>query len=235
MELLKETSRRDWPDKRRYDDACAAAHAMDLFGERWAMPVMRELLLGPRRFSGLKTSLQGISAKVLTERLEGLEAAGILHRRKLPPPASVQVYELTPWGYEAAPIFQAMGRWAVRSPRHDKTRPFSPVSLMLSLRTMFAAPAGECIGRIQLRMHDQDFFWVRAHDEISIGRGTIEAPDATLIGGPMAIASFIYGNRPLDDAIESGELAIAGDRALIEALPACFPMPPEAPAPDPAS
>ena len=114
---------------------------MDLIGERWSMPLIRELLLGPRRFGDLKTSLNGISANVLTQRLEGLEAAGVLVRRKLPPPASVQVYELTPWGYEAAPIFQALGRWAVRSPCHDPTRPFSPVSLMLSLRTMLSAEA----------------------------------------------------------------------------------------------
>jgi DNA-binding HxlR family transcriptional regulator len=229
MELQKETNRADWPDKKRYDDACAAAHAMDLFGERWAMPVMRELLLGPRRFSGLKTSLAGISAKVLTERLEGLEAAGILVKRKLPPPASVQVYELTQWGYEAAPIFQAMGRWAVRSPRHDKTKQFSPVSLMLSLRTMFAAPSGQGEGRIQLKMHDQDFFWVREGNDVKIGRGAIDTPDATLTGTPTAIASIVYGNRPLDDAIGAGDLVVEGDRGLIEALPACFPIPDPAP------
>lgn len=225
MELQKETSRANWPDKKRYDDACAAAHAMDLFGERWAMPVMRELLLGPRRFNGLKTSLTGISAKVLTERLEGLEAAGILVRRKLPPPASVQVYELTRWGYEAAPIFQAMGRWAVRSPRHDPGRPFSPVSLMLSLRTMFGAAPGQCEGRIQLRMNGEDYFWIRNGSSVQIGRGAINAPDAVLTGSPPAIASLVYGARLLDDAIAAGDLALEGDRALIEALPACFPMP----------
>ena len=109
---------------------------MDLIGERWALPVMRELMLGPRRFGELKASVNGISANVLTQRLAGLEAAGIVRRTRLPPPASVQVYELTPWGREAGPIFQAMGRWAARSPGHDPTRPFSPVSLMLSLRTM---------------------------------------------------------------------------------------------------
>ena len=114
---------------------------MDLIGERWSMPLIRELLLGPRRFSDLKTSLNGISANVLSQRLDGLEKAGVLVRRKLPPPASVQVYELTSWGYEASPIFQALGRWAVRSPSHDPTRPFSPVSLMLSLRTMLSATA----------------------------------------------------------------------------------------------
>ena len=231
MELQRETSRADWLDKKRYDDACAAAHAMDLFGERWAMPVMRELLLGPRRFSGLKTSLTGISAKVLTERLEGLEAAGILAKRKLPPPDSVQVYELTQWGYEAAPIFQAMGRWAVRSPRHDPGRPFSPVSLMLSLRTMFAAAPGVAEGRIQLRMNGDDYFWIREAADIKIGRGTIDQPTAILTGTPPAIASFVYGARPLDDAIGAGDLAVEGDRGLIEGLPACFPMP--EPAPDP--
>jgi hypothetical protein len=80
-----------------------------------------------------------LSANVLTQRLEGLERAGVVHRQKLPPPASVQVYALTPWGQDAGPVFQALGRWAARSPSHDATRPFSAVSLMLSLRTMFSA------------------------------------------------------------------------------------------------
>src|SRR6478735_2538967 len=153
MQLVNVTGVGRDETKRRYDDACAAAHGMDLIGDRWAMPVVRELLLGPRRFGDLKATLNGISANVLTQRLEGLETAGVLVRRRLPPPASVQVYELTPWGYEAAPIFQALGRWAVRSPRHDATRPFSPVSLMLSLRTMHSAQvAGNFEARIQLEM-----------------------------------------------------------------------------------
>src|SRR6478735_6090294 len=122
--------------RRRYDDACAAAHALDIVGERWALLVVRELMMGPKRFSDLRASLPGISANVLTQRLEGLEAAGVLTRRKLPPPASAQVYELTPWGYESEPIFQALGRWAARSPSHDPTLPFSAASLLLSLRTM---------------------------------------------------------------------------------------------------
>src|SRR3954468_10425915 len=122
--------------RRTYEDACGAAHALDLVGERWALLVMRELMLGPKRFSDLRASLPGISANVLTQRLEGLEIAGVLVRRKLPPPASAQVYELTQWGYESEPIFQALGRWAARSPTHDPTLPFGAVSLMMSLRTM---------------------------------------------------------------------------------------------------
>lgn len=199
---------------------------MDLIGERWSMPLIRELLLGPRRFSDLRASLHGISANVLTQRLEGLEAAGVLIRRKLPPPASVQVYELTPWGYEAAPIFQALGRWAVRSPHHDPTRPFSPVSLMLSLRTMFSdAAAGDLKARIQLMMNGEPFFWIRDKASIAIGRGQIENPDLTLTGTPSEIAAFVYVGAPLNS------IGAAGDLKLARRLPSCFPMPEKAPGP----
>jgi DNA-binding HxlR family transcriptional regulator len=224
MELQKLTKERRTDDKRRYDDACAAAHGMDLIGERWSMPLIRELLLGPRRFSDLKTSLNGISANVLTQRLEGLEAAGVLIRSKLPPPASVQVYELTAWGYEAAPIFQALGRWAVRSPNHDPTRPFSPVSLMLSLRTMFSQEAaGNLKARIQFHMNGEPFFWARnKKGEIRIGRGEIDGPDLVIRGTPGEIASYVYAGAPLSSLDAEGNLK------LVAKLPSLFPMPEKA-------
>ena len=91
MESQKITKTRPSETKRRYDDACAATHGMDIIGERWALPVMRELMLGPRRFGELKASLHGISANVLTQRLDGLEAGGVVGGTRLAPPASVQV------------------------------------------------------------------------------------------------------------------------------------------------
>jgi DNA-binding HxlR family transcriptional regulator len=223
LENVTKAGRAD--DKRRYDDACAAAHGMDLIGERWSMPLIRELLLGPRRFGDLKTSLNGISANVLTQRLEGLEAAGVLVRRRLPPPASVQVYELTPWGYEAAPIFQVLGRWAVRSPYHDPTKPFSPVSLMLSLRTMLSAEAaGNLKARIQLEMNGEPFFWVRTKKGvIKIGRGVIDEADLLIRGSPSAIAGYVYAGAPLSTIDANGDLKLAAR------LPALFPMPDKAP------
>ena len=197
---------------------------MDLIGERWSMPLIRELLLGPRRFGDLKTSLNGISANVLTQRLEGLEAAGVLVRRKLPPPASVQVYELTPWGYEAAPIFQALGRWAVRSPYHDPTRPFSPVSLMLSLKTMLSpAAAGDLAAKIQLVMNDEPFFWARNQQgDIRVGRGEIDDPDLLIRGTPSGIAGYVYAGAPLSS------IKVDGDLKLARRLPGLFPMPEKA-------
>src|SRR3954471_14008586 len=157
--------------KRRYEDACAAAHALDLVGERWALLVMRELMLGPKRFSDLRASLPGISANVLTQRLEGLEAAGVLLKRKLPPPAAAQVYELTEWGYESEPIFQALGRWAARSPAHDPTLPFSAASLVLSLRTMLDPGRAKGVdARIGLILGEETFVGHLAAGGIEIAR-----------------------------------------------------------------
>src|SRR3954462_7784643 len=116
MQLKKLTESNNAPSRRRYDDACGTAHALDLIGERWALLVMRELLLGPKRFSDIRGDLPGISANTLSQRLEGLEASGLVVRRRLPPPASVQVYELTGLGYEGGPIIPNPGCWGDPAP-----------------------------------------------------------------------------------------------------------------------
>src|SRR5918995_1492840 len=101
---------------RTYCDGCAAAHALDLVGERWALLVVRELLLGPKRFTDLRAGLPNVSTNVLSQRLRELEHAGIVRRHRLPPPAASWVYELTDWGRELKPIVLSIGTWAVRSP-----------------------------------------------------------------------------------------------------------------------
>src|SRR5437764_9209079 len=104
MKLQKTTKSRQSEEKRQYDDACGLAHALELLGERWAMLVLRELAYGPRRFSELRADLQGISANVLAQRLTELESRGLVRKIRLPPPASVQVYEATEWGLEVVPL-----------------------------------------------------------------------------------------------------------------------------------
>jgi DNA-binding HxlR family transcriptional regulator len=126
-------------EKRWYNDACGTALGLELLGERWSLLIVRELMFGGRRFSDLRGSLSGISANILTMRLEGLERAGVVQRRLLPPPASIQIYELTPWGYEAEVILRELGRWATRSPLHDPTLPLSAASLLMSFRTMYSS------------------------------------------------------------------------------------------------
>lgn len=230
MKLQKVTNDSESAQKRRYDDACAATHGMDIIGERWALPVMRELMLGPRRFSELRKSLPAISANVLTQRLTGLEDAGIVTKTKLPPPASVQVYGLTAWGQEAGPVFQTLGRWAARSPLHDPTRPFSAVSLMLSLRTMIdpARARGATI-RIAFHLGEESFFLTLDDGAVAIGRGAVERPDLVMTGVPSGVAAAVYAGVPFEDLARDGLLRIEGDRALAERFATFFPMPVKAP------
>ena len=97
-----------------YDDGCAAAHALDLVGDRWALIVVRELVLGPKRFADLRADVPGISPSVLAQRLRELEEAGVVVHDELPPPARVNVYDLTPWGRELEEVLQVLGRWGSR-------------------------------------------------------------------------------------------------------------------------
>jgi DNA-binding HxlR family transcriptional regulator len=221
MKLAKTT-------KRIYDDACGAAHALDLVGERWALLVMRELMMGPKRFSDLKADLPGISANVLTQRLEGLEAAGILVRRKLPPPAPAQVYELTPWGYESEPIFQTLGRWAARSPTHDPRLPLSAVSLLLSFRTMFDPARGEAFRAVAGLELGRESYVLRIADcEVLAERGGTAGVDFVLRGAPPMVAAAVYGGQPLDALEAAGALQVEGDRQLAERFVTLFPLPPK--------
>lgn len=213
---------------RSYHDACGTALGLDLIGERWAMLVMRELLLGPRRFGDLRSGLPGISANVLTQRLEGLEAAGIVVKRKLPPPASVQVYELTEWGMEAEPLILGLGKWAARSTLHDPAAPLSAVSLMLSMKTMFVPEraAGETF-TVSFKAGD-DAYWARVENGALIeGRGLIETADLELSGDPGVIAGVIHGFVDPAAMEQAGQIAVRGDREVLRRFIPLFEMPPK--------
>src|SRR3954464_8542074 len=171
MQLEKVTKHRQSEEKRRYDDACGLAHAMELLGERWAMLVLRELAYGPRRFSELKADLQGISANVLTQRLIELEARGLVRKIRLPPPASVQVYEATEWGLEAVPTIAALGRWAARSPWHDPTLPMSHVSVMMSLQTLLSPERSTGMdARVGFRMGEASYVAILHEGRLDVER-----------------------------------------------------------------
>lgn len=222
MQSEKITKYRPSEEKRRYDDACGTAHALELIGERWALLVLRELMLGPRRFSELRADLPGISANVLTQRLTELEARGLVVKKRLPSPANVQVYEATAWGLEAEPIVQALGRWAARSPQHDPTLPISGVSILLSFRTMFDPERAKGMrATIAFRFADDHYFVRIAGGKLTAHRG--QTPDAhvTIAAEPTVLAAVVYGGQPLD------LLGIDGDRALVERFVDLFHLPPK--------
>lgn len=196
MKLQKETKLHG----RWYDDACGTAFALELLGERWSLLVVRELMLGPRRFSDLRASLPGVSAKVLTERLATLAEAGVLTRYKLPPPAASQVYELTEWGYSAETIIQELGRWAATSPLHDPTLPLSAVSFMISLRTMIDRKrAGQWAATFGFRIGEESFVARLADGELPIERGAPDGADSVFIADQAPqLAAVFYGKHPAD-------------------------------------
>jgi DNA-binding HxlR family transcriptional regulator len=207
-------------EKRRYEDACGVAHALELIGERWAPLVLRELMFGPRRFSELRADLPGISANVLSQRLNELERRGLVRRRQLPPPASVQVYEATGWGLEAAPVMRALGRWAVRSPLHDPGLFVSAVSIMMSMQTMFdARRAGDLSARIGFRFGDVGYVADIRDGAIDIRRDDPAGAEVLFIATPGAIAGILYGGAPLET------VDVRGDMELARRFITLFPLP----------
>src|SRR4029079_6370175 len=158
MKLEKTTKPRKGEEKRRYEDACGLAHAMELLGERWAMLVLRELAYGPRRFSELKAASKGIRANVLAQRLTELEKRSLVRKTKLAPPASIQVYEATEWGLEVVPLIASLGRWAARSPLHNPGLRMSHVSVVMSFQTLISAELAKGLdARIYFRFGDSNY------------------------------------------------------------------------------
>ena len=212
--------------KRTYDDGCAAAHALDLVGERWALLVVRELLLGPKRFTDLRAGLPHASPNVLSERLRGLEEVGIVRRRRLPPPAASKIYELTAWGEELEPVIIRLGRWGARSPSKPADAPLGVDSLILSLRTMFdPGPAGDLEATYELIMGEDRFAAEVSEGGFEVERGSAERPDAIVEADSNSLAGLIYGGLSLSEALRSGEVKIEGDEEAVERFLEIFPLP----------
>jgi DNA-binding HxlR family transcriptional regulator len=212
--------------RRTYGDGCAIAHGLDLIGERWALLVVRELLLGPKRFTDLKKGLPNASPNVISERLRELERAGVVKREKLPPPASSRVYALTGWGRELEGIVVALGRWGARSPSQPRELPIGADSMVLALRDRFDPDAAKGLRvAYELRFGDDRFRLVVSGDEIEAARGDADRPDATIDTDPGTLAAVLWEGRSLGDALRAGDMSIEGDRAAVEHLVRLFPMP----------
>lgn len=214
------------PPRRSYQDACAASHALDLVGERWALLVVRELLLGPKRFTDLRAGLPGISANVLTQRLGELEESAILRRHKLPPPAAAWVYELTEWGQDLEPIVLALGRWALKSPGLHRDVPMGSDGLVLSWRVMFCPKAAEGL-KLSLDLHlGADRFEVLLADgQLKVARGAAQAADAVVHTDANSLGGLIYRGQSLESAAAEGRLRLEGDRQAFAQFLTLFPGP----------
>jgi DNA-binding HxlR family transcriptional regulator len=213
--------------KRTYGDACGVARALDVVGERWALMIVRELLLGPKRFTDIRTGLPSLSPDVLAQRLRDLEAAGVVKRRTLPPPAASQVYELTPRGLALEPVIIALGRWGgANAPPPADDLGMSLDSHIISLRTLFDPSLADGFNtRLQLRLGDQHFRVEIVAGEIVAERGQAVAPNATVDTDAATLLALLHGRRELAEAIDANDIAIDGDRDAVARFLRLFPLP----------
>jgi DNA-binding HxlR family transcriptional regulator len=201
---------------RAYGQYCGFARALEVVGERWALMIVRDLLVAPKRFTDLLRGLPGIPSNVLTARLKEMEQAGIARRRLLPRPDRGVVYELTEYGRELEPVVVALGRWGAKTlgdPRPDETITLD--SMVTALRTTFHPEAARGVtagfelrvGEIVLHARVQD-------GRVEAGGGPLAGADLVIHAGP-GIRGLMAGELSPAAALEHGVVQITGEPALL--------------------
>jgi len=206
---------------RTYRQHCGIARALDLVGERWAMLVIRDLILGPKRFTDLRESLPGIATNVLTQRLKQLEQAGIVSRRPLPPPAASTVYELTEYGRELEPVLLALGRWGAKTiGEATPDRSVRSEWFGVALKAHFRPHQTEDVhATIAMRFDDGGLTVRLDGGDVSVTTLPADEADLTLTASDLRmVAGFLAGGVP------ATALSPEGDLALVTRLPAIFPF-----------
>ncbi len=208
------------PVQRGYRQACGIARGLDVVGERWALLVVRELLLGPKRFTDLQQALPSASPNAVSDRLRELTGAGVIRRRLLPPPGAVWVYELTTWGRGLEPIVVALGTWALAAPATAEQRFVSADSAMLTIRTYFVPTPDQPKAALRLELSDHGpagVFGVRLMPAgTEVGHEPPEAPDAVLATTTDALLTA-FGGEDLAGLVAAGA-AIDGDPEVVRRL-----------------
>jgi DNA-binding HxlR family transcriptional regulator len=206
--------------KRTYGDRCGVARALDLVGERWALLVVRELLLGPKRFTDLRSGLPHVSADVLTQRLKELEQAGVVRRGTLPPPAGSRIYELTERGRELEPIVIALGRWGSVAPFPPGDAQIGDDAFVIALKSLFDPAAADGLDEsYELRLGEQRFRVHVADGRLEVARGPVERPDATIESDAGTLASVLWHGRA------PGDLETTGSAQAVKRFLRLFPLP----------
>ncbi|MBV9801763.1 MAG: helix-turn-helix transcriptional regulator [Solirubrobacterales bacterium] len=205
---------------RTYGDPCGIARALDVVGERWALLVVRELLLGPKRFTDLRAGLPQVGPDMLAQRLRELEQAGVVRRGKLPPPAGARIYELTARGCALEPVVLALGRWGSTLPFPAGRTELGIDALVLALETLYdPARADGLLGAtFELRLAEEVFALRPGERQLEASRGQASDPVATISTEPGVLQQVLWHG-------QKGGLEITGDRRAAERLLKSFPLP----------
>jgi DNA-binding HxlR family transcriptional regulator len=204
-----------------YHQYCPVAHALDMIGDRWTLLIIRDLLMGPKRFVDLQTGLPGLGTNILTVRLKGLEQNGVIARRFLPPPAASTVYELTPYGSQLEESLTALAHWGAQSLGSLKPdQVIEPDAVMMALYGLFKS-GKEFAGSAsyEIRCQDERFqqaFFVHVHGKsVEVTRGDMIAPDIVM-GLHVETLYALSGQQiTLQDAIEQDKISLEGSAQAI--------------------
>jgi len=204
---------------RSYGQYCAVARALDVVGDRWALLIVRELLLrGSCRYTDLRDGLPGIATNLLAARLRDLEGAGVLRRVDAPPPVATTVYELTSRGSDLAPVLHALGTWGgelMAQPQGADEFRSHWLAFPIS-RLTDSTPDGPLV-TIEIRTGDQPLIVQTIDGGVRVRPGTAEDPDVVLAGPPDAVIGVLQSRLGIADARRRG-LRIEGDMAAIRRL-----------------
>ncbi|PRY02286.1 winged helix-turn-helix transcriptional regulator [Allonocardiopsis opalescens] len=211
---------------RTYGQFCGLARALELVGERWALLIVRDLLVGPRRFTDLRRGLPRIPTNILSARLKELEQAGIVRRRVLPRPSSSVVYELTEYGADLDDVVIRLGVWGARSlgePGPDDI--VTADSMTMALRSTFRPEAAEGLrAGYELRMGEVVLHARVDGGELEVGAGALDEPDLVIEAGP-AIKALMAGEATPDEVVASGGVRITGEAELLRRFAEVFRIP----------
>lgn len=197
----------------RYDEGCLAAHALNVIGDRWALLVVREIMLTPKRFQMIRHGLPGITAAVLTQRLSQLVMAGVVSHD-----ATLGLYGVTDSGRALLPVLQAMCRWGAVHPGHDPRRFISPTALAISMTAMIG-PADDRVAKAALRTPREGFLLRLEADGLLHAEASSDPQgDFTLSGDGNQLAIAVYGPVPLAQLAASGGIGLSGDAAAAQAF-----------------
>jgi DNA-binding HxlR family transcriptional regulator len=198
---------------KRFDQYCPIAHALSLVGERWSLLLVRELLKGPRRYTDLAAGLPGIGTNILASRLRELEAGGVVHRRKLPPPAASSVYELTEYGAELEEVVHALARWGARTlglPRREDD--LEPEWGLHAFPALFYPERASGLTETYVFRIDADVFTVRLEDGcLHTELGPAAAADLDVTTDVATFFALASGDLPPHQALADGSVTLEGD------------------------
>ena len=199
-------------ERRSYRQFCTMARTLDLVGERWTLLLVRELMIGPQRFTDLLEGLAGIGRNLLADRLRRLEEHGLVKRRRLPPPAGSRVYELTEDGRALGPVLTALGRWGAE---HLEPAPsdflFRAAWMMFPLSYMADIEAARGVHQIyEFRVGEETFHLKVDDGSVIPERGPASAADVVFSIDPLSFRQLFTGELTAPDALAQGRVQVEG-------------------------